>query len=177
MPEMDSKRNEIASQVERGTPGREEEQGDSALIRLARSRLRLELQGLAFAISLEATPEEYARFLWKHGAQRWMGRASPGAGEYLLKEAEAMSHIFPWVKVHHKRLVPEEAEMIMAGGCLGGWGEDRFRLARDLGLDRSAVCRYCMEACKVWGEQLGLEVELKPDAACGGGCRMTAKRK
>lgn len=53
----------------------------------ARSRLRLELQGLAFAVSRGATPQEYARFLWSRGAAAWMGADSADADSYLLKEA------------------------------------------------------------------------------------------
>lgn len=153
------------------------EAADRRLIRVARNRLRLELQGLAFAISRGATPEEYARFLWGQGAAKWMGSDSPGAQDYLRKEEEAARSLFPWLTVQPVKMSDAEAEVVLAGGCLGGWGEDRFRLARELGLNRMGVCRYCIEACRVWGEQLGLKVEPRPGPGCRGGCRLTASRK
>ena len=149
---------------------------DNKLTHAARSRLRLELQGLAFAISRGATPEEYARFLWGSGAVRWMGCHAPGVDEYLLKEMDSMSRLFPWIKAVQADISPDEGEVVFAQGCLGGWGENRFALARSLGLNRSAVCRYCAEACLVWGAQLGLKVEPKPGLGCKGGCCLTAKK-
>lgn len=142
----------------------------------ARSRLRLELQGLAFAISRGATPEEYARFLWGSGAAKWMGSHVPGVDEYLLKEIDAMSRLFPWIDVTQFSASPSHGEVVFSSGCLGGWGENRFALARSLGLNRSALCRYCKEACLVWGAQLGLRVEPKPGPGCRGGCRLTARK-
>ncbi|MBI2854618.1 MAG: hypothetical protein HYX87_06845 [Chloroflexi bacterium] len=169
-----------APQIDTATNTKEEvnppgEQGDFRLMHAARSRLKLELQGLAFAVTHGATPEEYARFLWGTGAQRWMGKDSPAADEYLLKEEEAMSHLFPWIKAQRVKMSPTEAEAVLLGGCLGGWGEKRFNLARSLGLFRKEVCRYCIEACRVWGEQLGLKVVPVPK--CRAGCRLTVSRE
>ena len=152
--------------------------GEARLLHAARSRLRLELQGLAFAISRGAAPEEYARFLWSDGAAKWMGSGSPGADEYLAKEEEAFASLFPWIIVHYEHMSSGVAEVVLSGGCLGGWGENRFTLARSLGLNRSALCRYCIEACRAWGEQLGLKVEPMPGPGCRGGCKLRAvKRK
>jgi len=153
-------------------------EGEARLLHAARSRLRLELQGLAFAISRGAAPEEYARFLWSDGAAKWMGSGSPGADEYLAKEEEAFASFFPWIMVRHELMSSGVAEVVLSGGCLGGWGENRFTLARSLGLNRSALCRYCIEACRAWGEQLGLKVEPMPGPGCRGGCKLRAvKRK
>ncbi len=155
---------------------RQESTADARLLHAAKSRLRLELQGLAFAISRGATPEEYARFLWSKGAANWMGCTSPGTDDYLEREEEAMRSLFPWLKIRHESMSADEASVEISGGCLGGWGENRFALARSLGLNRSALCRYCQEACKVWGEQLSLKVEPVPGPGCRGGCRIKARK-
>ncbi|MBI2857585.1 MAG: hypothetical protein HYX90_00790 [Chloroflexi bacterium] len=153
-----------------------EQSCEERLMKAAKSRLRMELLGLAFAISRKATPEEYARFVWSTGAVTWMGSAHPGAGEYLDREREAAQSIFPWLKFEEVFHSSVESESLITGGCLEGWGENRFTLARSLGLNRAAVCRYCVEACRVWGEQLGLRVEPRPGPGCRGGCRIRAER-
>ena len=53
----------------------------------AKSRLRFELAGLAFACQRGSGPEDYARHLWNKSSVGWMGKAKPNATEYLLKEA------------------------------------------------------------------------------------------
>lgn len=134
----------------------------------ARNRLRLELAGLAFAIKHGHAPEEYAREIWGRGALGFMGKNNPKALEYLLKEARALSNFYPWVKLSVRKVAASRAEMTIFDGCLAGWGEDRWAVARGLGLTRDEVCRYCNEAFRVWGEQLGLAVSLEaqPDDTC-----------
>ncbi|MBI4294598.1 MAG: hypothetical protein HY669_00315 [Chloroflexi bacterium] len=137
-------------------------------LRVAKSRLRLELRGLALAMSRGAVPQEYARVLWGEGAVSWMGTASPDAQSYVLKEAAAIAVLFPWVNIGQGKMTPERAELLFSGGCLCGYGEDRWALARSLGLGRTDLCRYCSEAFQVWGQQLGLKVTPHPgrDNSC-----------
>ena len=140
----------------------------------ARNRLRLELASLAFATRHGHTPEEYAREVWGRGARGWMGKDSPKALEYLLKEAKAIATFYPWVKATPRKAGPGRAEAALTGGCLAGWGEDPWAIARGLGLTRADVCRYCHEAFRVWGQQLGLAVALTPQA--DDTCVLTARR-
>lgn len=128
----------------------------------ARSRLRVELAGLAFAVKNGHTPEEYARELWGRGARGWMGKPDPDPLEYLQKEAKAMATLYPWIEGSPSRVAPGIAEMVICEGCLAGWGNDRWALSRSFGLSQEQVCRYCQEAFRVWGDQLGLEVTLTP---------------
>lgn len=128
----------------------------------ARNRLRLELAALAFASRRGHTPEEYAREIWGRGAKGFMGKDNPEALEYLLKEAKAIAMFYPWVRTSVRRAAPGRAEMTLSDGCLAGWGEDRWAIASSYGLTPEQVCRYCREAFRVWGEQLGLAVSLAP---------------
>lgn len=101
-----------------------------------------------------------------------MDTDSAAADSYLLKEAAAIAILFPWVHVVPGRMTPQRAELTFSGGCLGGYGEDRWALARSLGLGRTAVCRYCSEAFKVWGKQLGLKIACHPQR--DGTCKLQA---
>ncbi len=134
----------------------------------AKSRLRVELSGLAFAIKHGHTPEEYAQELWGRGAKGWMGKPDPDPLEYLQKEARAVAIFYPWIKGTPRLVAPGRAEMTICEGCLAGWAEDRWGLSRSLGLSREDVCRYCQEAFRVWGGQIGLDVTLSPqnDGTC-----------
>ncbi|MDP2718345.1 MAG: hypothetical protein U1D67_05130 [Dehalococcoidia bacterium] len=139
----------------------------------ARSRLRMELAGLAFAVAHGYTPQRYARHLWGKGAVKWMGKGNPSMKEYLEKEIEVMDYLFPWLGMELVEVSPDRVEVRFEGGCLGGWGEeDRWALARSLGLDRWDVCRYCGEAFKTWAKQLGLKAA--PHPARDGSCRLVA---
>lgn len=138
--------------------------------RTAKSRLYFELGGLAFALKKRASPEEYARHLWGKGATRWMGKARPDAQEYLLKEAEAFRCFYPDVASEVVEAGEEVAELIFTGGCLGGWGEDPWALARSFGLVKADVCSYCRESFLVWAEQLGLIARIGPNES--GTCRL-----
>ena len=169
----DIKRDTIGSTS--GEPSAERENVDrDRWLHAARSRLRFELLGLAFALSRGATPQEYARFLWSKGAVRWMGIEIPDADNYLLKEIAAVGTLFPWVKVTHGRMASGQGEITFSGGCLGGYGEDRWALAEKLGLDQTTVCEYCAEAFKVWGRQLALTVTPFPGNK--GTCRLRATK-
>lgn len=134
----------------------------------ARSRLHVELAGLAFALKKGATPQEYARHLWSTGAKGWMKAATPGAAEYLLKETEAFRRFYPDVEFEIVKAGKEKAELVFSRGCLGGWGEDPWMLARSLQLTKDDVCGYCRESFLVWARQLGLTVDIGPgeDGTC-----------
>ncbi len=131
--------------------------------RTAKSRLRFELGGLAFACRSGFRPEDYARHLWDKGAERWMGKARPGAAEYLLKEARAFREFYPEVSFTIGEMGDEKAELVFTDGCLGGWGRDPWALARSFGLTQKDVCAYCREAFRVWEEQLGLITHGGPE--------------
>src|SRR3989304_2760699 len=77
----------------------------------ARSRLRFELAGLAFALQKGFSPEDYARHLWSQGAVGWMTKEAPGAGEYLLKEARAFRTFYPEVSFTMVQEGENEAEL------------------------------------------------------------------
>ena len=136
--------------------------------RTSRSRLHFELAGLALARRMGLDPEDYARYLWSKGAQDWMGRPDPTAKEYLLKEGEAILSLFPGVSFSIGKASDEDAELTFTRGCLGGWGKDRWAVARRLNLTKSNVCRYCHEAFRVWSAQLGLSARTYPqqDGTC-----------
>ncbi len=140
----------------------------SAWRRTARSRLWFELSGLSFAIRAGFSPEEYARHLWCQGAARWLGKETTDAGEYLRREAEAFQCFYPRVGFKVVKTGKENAELLFTNGCLGGWGEDRWALAKSLGLDKKDACAYCQAAFRVWAGQLGLKVRLDPqdDETC-----------
>lgn len=135
----------------------------------AKSRLHFELAGLAFACQRGFRPEDYARYLWSRGAVSWMGKASPGADEYLLKEAQAFREFWPRVSFTIVEADEGKAELVFTDGCLGGWGVDRWALAKSLGLTKDEVCAYCRESFSVWAEQLGLRASIGPDG--DGTCR------
>jgi len=122
----------------------------------ARSRLRFELGGLAFALQKGASPEEYAHHLWGKGARTWIGKDEPSAAEYLAKEAEAFRCFYPNVAFEVTGAGEESAELVFTEGCLGGWGDKPWAMASSLGLNKEDVCRYCREAFRLWAGQLGL---------------------
>jgi hypothetical protein len=132
--------------------------------RAARSRLRTELSGLAFAVKHGFSPEEYARHLWDRGAVSWMGKKTPTPREYLETEVERAAALFPWVDFQLAGCEDGTAILTLGNGCLGSWQEDHFALAHNLGLTRQQVCRYCQEAFRVWSQQLGLDALPLPKA-------------
>ncbi len=134
----------------------------------AKSRLLFELAGLAFARQRGFSPEDYARHLWSTGSVRWMGKAKPNAAEYLLKEAQAFREFYPEVSFKVVESGDARAELVFTEGCLGGWGTDRWALARHLSLVRDDICAYCRESFLTWAEQLGLSAQIGPknDTTC-----------
>jgi hypothetical protein len=134
----------------------------------ARGRLRFELAGVAFAKAHGLQPEDWSTHLWSSGAERWMHDPRPGADEYLAREADAFAALYPEVRVERGEWTPARAVLQFTRGCLGGWGRDRWGTARSLGLSPEDVCRYCADAFRLWGEQLGLNVEHQCgiDALC-----------
>ncbi len=102
----------------------------------AKSRLRFELAGLAFACHRGSNPEDYARHLWSKGSVRWMGKDRPNAAEYLLKEAKAFREFYPEVSFEVVELGDASAELVFTDGCLGGSGRDPWAVAKNLGGDR-----------------------------------------
>ncbi len=144
-------------------------------LKTARGRLRFELAGLSFARQKGFTPEEYACHLWSKGAKSWMKNASPGAGEYLQKEAEAFRCLYPEVGFAVVEAGEGKAELAFTGGCLGGWGDDPWALARSLGLTKEDVCRYCHEAFRLWAGQLGLRAIIGLEEG-GSRCSLRIRR-
>ena len=130
--------------------------------RTARGRLKFELAGLAFARKSGFTPEDYANHLWSTGAVKWMGKAIPTTKEYLLKEAEAFSTLCPEVTFELGSSTDKEAELTFTRGCLGGWGRNQWEMARNMGLGKGHVCRYCRQAFRAWASQLGLQACPEP---------------
>lgn len=122
----------------------------------------MELAGLAFALQRGATPFEYARYLWGRGAVKWMGKETPSLREYMEKEAEAFTVLYPWLKLEVKEVSPDRIEIHFKGGCLAGWDADRWSVARSFGIDKKDVCRYCGQAFKAWSRQLGLKAAPHP---------------
>jgi len=131
-------------------------------LRTSRSRLRFELAGLAFACQHGFTPEDYARHLWSHGAVAWMGKQNPDAAEYLRKEVGAFLEFYPEVAISLIRVHPGIAELVFTRGCLGGWGDAPWSLARSLGLNKKCICAYCQESFRLWTRQLGLASHIGP---------------
>ncbi len=129
----------------------------------AKSRLRFELAGLAFACHGGSDPEDYARHLWAKGSVRWMGKAQPNAVEYLLKEARAFREFYPEVSFEIVESGDARAELVFTEGCLGGWGRDPWAMARNLGLSKKDICAYCRESFRVWAGPLGLRTDIGPD--------------
>jgi len=136
----------------------------------AKSRLRFELAGLAFARQRGFSPEDYARHLWSTGSVRWMGKAKPNAIEYLLKEAEAFHQFYPDVSFKIIEVEDERAGLVFTEGCLGGWGTDRWAVARNLGLSKKDICAYCRESFRLWTQLLGLRADIVPKK--DGNCRL-----
>ncbi len=137
--------------------------------RTAWSRLKFELSGLGFALKKGATPEEYADYLWSAGAVKWMGKENPSLQEYLDKETEAITTLYPQVTYTIGKITDNEAELTFPKGCcLGGWGRDQWGVAGSLGLDKEDVCRYCRQSFRSWSKQLGLDALPEPqaDGAC-----------
>ena len=134
----------------------------------AKSRLRFELAGLAFARQRGFSSEDYARHLWSTGSVHWMGKTKPNAMEYLLKETEAFREFYPDVSFKIVEAGDERAELVFTKNCLGGWGTDRWALARHLSLARDDICAYCWESFLIWAEQLGLSAQIGPknDTTC-----------
>ncbi len=153
--------------------------GDDAIVgrwrRAARSRLRVELAGIAFCRQLGLTPEHWARHLWSEGAVTWMGKENPTAAEYLTKEASAFNFLYPGSPYHIDNLEEDTARLTFRrGGCAGGWGQDQWGMARRLGLGKGHVCRYCREAFRLWSAQLGLGAITTPQL--DGTCVFTVER-
>ena len=147
----------------------DEQKANDRWHRAAHSRFYLELAGLSFALMHGHQPEDYAQHLWSLGAAKRVGKARPSPTEYLRQEAEAIAVLWPGLDFHL-----EEGEgltrLVFTRGCLGaGWGQP-WALAGRLGLAKEQVCRYCKEAFRVWGEQLGLSVLLSPEE--GGPCTL-----
>ena len=137
--------------------------------RTARGRLKFELAGVAFARKSGFTPEDYANHLWSTGAVKWIGGTHPAASEYLLKEAEAFRTLYPAVTFEITKESDNEAEIVFAqGSCLGGWGRNQWAMARNLGLGKGHVCRYCRQAFRSWSAQIGLQACSEPqtDGRC-----------
>ncbi len=141
----------------------------------AKSRLRFELAGLSFARQRGFSSEDYARHLWGTGSVLWMGKARPGAAEYLLKEAQAFKQFYPDVSFTMVGAGDKRAELVFTEGCLGGWGPDSWALARSLGLSKKDICAYCQESFLVWAEQLGLFVRIGPEE--DGSCRLNVVKR
>ena len=142
--------------------------------RTAYSRLRFELEGIAFALSHGLAPEDWAHHLWSHGAVEWMGQESPTIAEYLRKEGEALETLYPAVRFEAHEGPGETAEIIfLEGTCLGGWGRDQWGLAHSLGLDKGHVCRYCRRAFQLWTSQMGLSGAPEPQV--DGTCRYVVR--
>ena len=141
----------------------------------AKSRLRFELAGLAFACHWGSNPEDYARHLWAKGSVRWMGKARPDAAEYLLKEAQAFREFYPEVSFKVVASGEARAELVFTDGCLGGWGRDPWVVARNLGLSLKDICAYCRESFRVWAEPLGLITRIGPEGE--GDCRLLVRRR
>ena len=136
----------------------------------AKSRLRFELAGLAFACHSGSNPKDYARHLWTKGAVRWMGKAEPSAAEYLLKEARAFGEFYPGVSFEVVESGDTKAKLVFTDGCLGGWGQDPWAVARNLGLSKNDICAYCRESFRIWARPLGLHTDIGPEE--DGNCRL-----
>ncbi len=142
--------------------------------RTAKSRLRLELAGLAFARQHGFRPEDYARHLWGKGAKGWMGKARPSAEEYLLRETQAFRQFYPDISFEIAEAGDEKAELVFTDGCLGSGRADNWALAKSLGLTKQDICAYCRESFLIWAEQMGLATRIGPDK--GGTCRLQVLR-
>ena len=140
----------------------------------ARSRLRFELSGLSFALQKGFSSEGYAQHLWSKGSKRWIGTTKPTATEYLLKEAESFREFYPEVSFEVVEAGEEKAELVFTDGCLGGWGQDQWAIARNRGLSQKDICAYCQEAFQSWARPLGIHVDIGPGE--DGHCRLRVAR-
>ncbi|MEE8414210.1 MAG: hypothetical protein V3R96_06625 [Dehalococcoidales bacterium] len=129
----------------------------------ARSRLRFELGGLAFARQHGFSSEDYARHFWDRNPSSWMGKEKPEPAEYLRKEAKAFTELYPGVSFKVLETDDDRAELVFTRGCLAGWGKDPWALARSLGLTDEDVCAYCRESFNVWAQHLGLRTSIGPE--------------
>ncbi len=136
----------------------------------SRGRLQFELGGLSFAIQKGFTPEEYARHLWSQGAKTWIRNNSPSAEKYLLKEVEALRCFYPEIVFEIIEAEEKRAELVFTKECLGGWGEDPWRLAKSFNLSKKDICAYCHEAFSIWAQQLDMIADIGPDQ--DGICRL-----
>ena len=141
--------------------------------RAARSRLSMELGGLSFALKQGFSSFEYAAHLWRQGAPRWMGKPDPSPEEYIRREIEAAQVLFPEVEMQWAGASDGHAEAHFVEGCPGGWGKDRWAVARRQSLEPADVCAYCRSAFQTWGTALGLWVTTNPQP--DGTCRLEAK--
>lgn len=122
----------------------------------------MELAGLSFALKKGHFHEEYARHLWGEGAKRWIKKDKPTPKEYVQKELKALDVLFPHVRAEVGECSDDIAELIFVNGCPCGWGKDKWAKARRWKLTQKDVCRYCATAFSIWGEQLNLNITLKP---------------
>ncbi len=137
--------------------------------KLARSRSDMELAALAFALKHGHSHEEFAAALWSKGALKWMGKGDPSPEEYLKKELESFTWLFPQVEAKLIKATTDEAEVEFSpSGCPYGWGNDRWARARNHGLTPEDVHRYCCEGFRIWGKPLGLDSGTHPqeDGTC-----------
>ncbi len=77
-----------------------------------------------------------------------MGKATPKAAQYLLKEAHAFSQLYSDVSFAIVEENDERAELVFTEGCLGGWGTDQWAVAKNVGLTRYEVC--CASPSPFW---------------------------
>jgi len=138
----------------------------------ANSRLNIELAGLSFALKKGHSHEEYAQHLWGEGANRWIKDDKPTPREYVKRELESVSVLFPNVRAEMGECIDDVAELIFVKGCPCGWEKDKWAKAKRWGLRPKDVCRYCVAAFYIWGEQLSLSITLKPQE--DGCCILTA---
>ncbi len=137
--------------------------------RTAWGRLKFELAGIAFAIKSGQTPEDWAEHLWSNGAVKWIGKTDPTAAEYCAKEVEAFRTLYPEVAFEVTKQADNEAELVFArGSCLGGWGKNQWGMARNMGLGKGHVCRYCRQSFRTWADQL--ELLACPEPQTNGTC-------
>ena len=146
----------------------EEKDKDRLWREVARGRLYFELGGLAFAIKRGASPTEFGRHVWGHGAVQRQGKPDPGAQEYMRGEAKEHLHFIPDIQVNFDVLEDDLAQMTISNGCWGGYGKKRWGAASYWGLTQDQVCEYCHECYRAWGEQLGLSITTnpQPDGTC-----------
>lgn len=141
---------------------------------VARGRLYFELGGLAFAVRKGFSPTEFGRHIWGHGAVQHVGKPDPTAREYMLREAQDLSHFIPDIQLTYDSLEDALAQMTLSNGCWGGYGKKRWGTASYWSLTQDQVCQYCHECYGAWGEQIGLTITTNPQA--DGTCFIRATR-